>query len=47
MLTLNTLDITDERKWAEDGYPYAEWDLLRREAPSSGTSGRASSRSGY
>ncbi|MET7509496.1 cytochrome P450 [Streptomyces albidoflavus] len=33
MLTLNTLDITDERTWAEDGYPYAEWDLLRREAP--------------
>ncbi|MFE3590618.1 cytochrome P450 [Streptomyces niveus] len=33
MLTLDTLDITDERHWAKNGYPYAEWDLLRREAP--------------
>ena len=33
MLTLDTLDITDERAYAEHGYPYREWDLLRREAP--------------
>ncbi|MET9888046.1 cytochrome P450 [Streptomyces sp. NPDC006430] len=33
MLTLDTLDITDERQWSKSGYPYAEWDLLRREAP--------------
>lgn len=45
MLTLDTLDITDESAYA-DGYPYPEFDLLRREARSSGTGGRASSRSG-
>lgn len=31
--TLDTLDITDEQAYAEHGYPYREWDLLRREAP--------------
>ncbi|OIK05987.1 cytochrome P450 [Streptomyces monashensis] len=33
MLSLDTLDITDEQAYATGGYPYAEWDLLRREAP--------------
>lgn len=33
MLTLDTLDITDEQAYAANGYPYEEWDLLRREAP--------------
>lgn len=33
MLSLETLDITDEESYARDGYPYQEWDLLRREAP--------------
>lgn len=33
MLTLDNLDITNERSYAENGYPYAAWDLLRREAP--------------
>ena len=31
MLSLDTLDITDEQAYANKGYPYAEWDLLRRE----------------
>lgn len=33
MLTLDTLDITSEKAYAERGYPYEEFDLLRREAP--------------
>ncbi|MER5886567.1 cytochrome P450 [Streptomyces sp. NPDC001941] len=34
MLTLDTLDITDETAYAaRGGYPYDEFDLLRREAP--------------
>ncbi|MFJ9033465.1 cytochrome P450 [Streptomyces sp. NPDC102274] len=33
MLSLDTLDITDEKSYADKGYPYQEWDLLRREAP--------------
>ncbi|WP_327364782.1 cytochrome P450 [Streptomyces sp. NBC_01296] len=33
MITLDNLDITDETAYAETGYPYAEWDLLRREEP--------------
>ncbi|MEV5880463.1 cytochrome P450 [Streptomyces sp. NPDC052101] len=34
MLTLDTLDITDESAYAAaGGYPYREFDLLRREAP--------------
>ncbi len=34
MLTLDTLDITDETAYAANGgYPYAEFDLLRREEP--------------
>ncbi|MER5503257.1 MULTISPECIES: cytochrome P450 [unclassified Streptomyces] len=34
MLTLDTLDITDEKAYTENGgYPFAEFDLLRREAP--------------
>ncbi|MFD7092902.1 cytochrome P450 [Streptomyces sp. NPDC059896] len=33
MLSLDTIDITDEQKYAEQGYPWREWDLLRREAP--------------
>lgn len=32
-LTLDTVDITDTAKYVERGYPWAEWDLLRREAP--------------
>lgn len=33
MLTLDDLDITDARTYAEKGYPYREWDLLREQAP--------------
>ncbi|MET9819719.1 cytochrome P450 [Streptomyces sp. NPDC006355] len=33
MLSLDTIDITDERSYAEHGYPWREWDFLRREAP--------------
>ncbi|HEU5474641.1 MAG TPA: cytochrome P450 [Actinophytocola sp.] len=33
MLSLDTLDITDEAAYAANGYPYPEWELLRREAP--------------
>ena len=32
-LTLDTLDITDSDRYRDHGYPWAEWDLLRREAP--------------
>src|SRR6266849_6062673 len=32
-LTLEDLDITDTRRYVERGYPWQEWDLLRREAP--------------
>ena len=32
-LTLHTLDITDSDRYRDYGYPWAEWDLLRREAP--------------
>ncbi|WP_051838293.1 cytochrome P450 [Streptomyces sp. NRRL WC-3742] len=32
-LSLDTLDITSEKAYAERGYPYEEFDLLRREAP--------------
>ena len=32
-LTLENLDITDTRLYVRDGYPWAAWDLLRREAP--------------
>ncbi len=32
-LTLETLDITDTDRYVEHGYPWAAWDLLRREAP--------------
>ncbi len=32
-LTLDTVDITDSDRYRDDGYPWAEWDLLRREAP--------------
>ena len=31
--TLDNLDITDTARYAERGYPWEEWDLLRREAP--------------
>ncbi|MFN0091683.1 MAG: cytochrome P450 [Acidimicrobiales bacterium] len=30
---LDTIDITSLDQYAERGYPWAEWDLLRREAP--------------
>ncbi len=33
MLSLDTLSITDTKRYVERGYPWAEWDLLRREAP--------------
>ncbi|MFF3847885.1 cytochrome P450 [Streptomyces sp. NPDC002328] len=33
MLSPDTLDITDEQSYARHGYPYAQWDLLRREEP--------------
>ncbi|MEU3743410.1 MULTISPECIES: cytochrome P450 [unclassified Streptomyces] len=33
MLSLDTIDITDEQSYAENGYPWREWDFLRREAP--------------
>lgn len=32
-LTLGTLDITDTDRYVERGYPWREWDMLRREAP--------------
>ena len=32
-LTLDTVDITDSDRYRDHGYPWAEWDLLRREAP--------------
>ncbi len=32
-LTLDTLDITDTGRYVRHGYPWAAWDLLRREAP--------------
>jgi cholest-4-en-3-one 26-monooxygenase len=32
-ISLETLDITDARLYCERGYPWQEWDLLRREAP--------------
>ena len=32
-LTLDTLDITTTALYVERGYPWREWDLLRREAP--------------
>ncbi|MEE2783896.1 MAG: cytochrome P450 [Pseudomonadota bacterium] len=32
-ITLDTLDITDTRLYVEHGYPWAAWDLLRKEAP--------------
>ena len=32
-LSLATLDITDTNLYVQRGYPWAEWDLLRREAP--------------
>src|SRR5215831_6203914 len=32
-LTLDRIDITDTRRYVERGYPWREWDLLRREAP--------------
>ncbi len=32
-LTLDTLNITDTSLYVEHGYPWAAWDLLRREAP--------------
>lgn len=33
MLTVDTVDITDESTYAEHGYPYSQLDLLRKEAP--------------
>ncbi len=30
---LDSVDIHDPRLYVERGYPWAEWDLLRREAP--------------
>ncbi|HLZ73010.1 MAG TPA: cytochrome P450 [Dehalococcoidia bacterium] len=32
-ITLDTLDITDTERYVARGYPWREWDLLRREAP--------------
>jgi cholest-4-en-3-one 26-monooxygenase len=32
-VTLATLDITDTGRYVKHGYPWREWDLLRREAP--------------
>jgi cholest-4-en-3-one 26-monooxygenase len=32
-ITLDNLDITDTRRYVKRGYPWQEWDLLRREAP--------------
>ena len=32
-LTLDNLDITDTHRYVRSGYPWAAWDLLRREAP--------------
>ena len=32
-LSLDTLSITNTQRYVERGYPWAEWDLLRRKAP--------------
>ena len=32
-LTLDTVDITDSDRYRDHGYPWAEWDVLRRDAP--------------
>ena len=32
-LSVDTVDITDADRYRDYGYPWAEWDLLRREAP--------------
>ena len=32
-LTLDTVDITDSDRYRDHGHPWADWDLLRREAP--------------
>src|SRR5438105_10487592 len=32
-ITLDNLDITDTDLYVKRGYPWQEWDLLRREAP--------------
>ncbi len=32
-MTLDTVDITNSDRYRDEGYPWAEWDLLRREAP--------------
>ena len=32
-LTVETVDITDSDRYRDHGYPWAEWDLLRRDAP--------------
>ena len=32
-LTVDTVDITDSDRYRDYGYPWAEWDLLRRDAP--------------
>ena len=32
-LTVDTLDITNADRYRDHGYPWAEWDLLRRDAP--------------
>ena len=32
-LTLDTVDVTDSDRYRDEGYPWAEWDLLRQEAP--------------
>ena len=33
MLTVDAVDITDADRYRDYGYPWAEWDILRREAP--------------
>jgi cytochrome P450 len=32
-MNLAELDITSTRRYASEGYPWAAWDVLRREAP--------------
>ena len=32
-ITLDNLDIADTDLYVKRGYPWKEWDLLRREAP--------------
>jgi hypothetical protein len=44
---LATIDVITPEHYEQNGYPHPEWAYLRRHAPCSGTSDRASIRSGW